>query len=94
MVGGCGDAAFGRAARAACLPCSSHRRTVLLRVCSKRSALADRLRSSHCACAQRMVLLLATRRLPALEINTIGLPIRLELLVQQDEFWRAVRVRE
>ena len=30
----------------------------------------------------------------ALELNTIGLPIGLELPVQRDEDWRAVRVRE
>ena len=51
-----------------------------------------------CACltvrAQKIVLLLATRRLQALELNTIGLPIGLELPVQRDEDWRAVRVRE
>ena len=66
-----------------------------LRVFSQRSPVADRLRTSHCcARAQKMVLLLATRRLQALELNTIGLPIGLELPVQRDEDWRAVRVRE
>ena len=65
-----------------------------LRVFSQRSPVADRLRSSPCACMQKMVLLLATRRLQALELNTIGLPIELELPVQRDEHWRAVRVRE
>ena len=56
--------------------------------------MADRLRSSHCVRAQKMVVLLATHRLQALELNTIGLPIGLELPVQRDEDWRAVRVRE
>ena len=65
-------------------------------ICSpgQRSPVADRLRPPHCARAQKMVLLLATRRLQALELNTIGLPIGLELPVQRDEDWRAVRVRE
>ena len=66
-----------------------------LRVSSQRSPVADRLRSSHAVRARsEMVLLLATRRLQALELNTIGLPIGLELPVQRDEDWRAVRVRE
>ena len=39
LVGGCGEATFARAACSACLPCSSHRGTVRLRVCSLRSSV-------------------------------------------------------
>ena len=52
------------------------------------------VRSSHCACAQKVCVLLYMLRRRALELNTIGLPIGLELPVQRVGLWTAVRDRE
>ena len=94
LVKGRSAAAIARADRATYRSCSSRCEKVRARVTSLRSSLADRLRAPTSALCRRRLVLLSGRRARALERNSTGLLIDLELLVQRGATGTAVGVRE
>ena len=83
---------MGRAACAACRPCSSHREKVRARMASLRSSRPHRLRSSINTVRRRWASIHVGRRARALERYGTGLPIGLDLLVQRSATGAAVGV--
>ena len=81
---------MGRAACAACRPCSSHREKVRARMATPRSSRPHRLRSFIIRRAGTWASIHVGRRARALERYNTGLPIGLDLSVQRSATGSAV----